>query len=1017
MEDGIYEKIIDIRDRKKLSKDNSRLRKLDKSDFDKNLSLNFDRKIRAKLSSIDDEEEKRAYIKKLNESLDLEDFYYEKDQPVELVAFSKEEDKLEYLAENRPRTSIANTILFTGSDGPSLESEFTREIKTADEIYFLVSFIKYSGLRLIYDDLKEFTKNKKLKVITTSYMGASDYKAIVELAKLDNTEIKISYDTKRTRLHAKAYYFKRKTGFSTAYIGSSNISNPAMSNGLEWNLKVSEYTSPDVIKQLVATYTSYWNDDDFIRFDPEKDQDQKLLKSALKPTRTSNLEYVFFDLKPFSHQRQILEDLSREREVYGSYKNLVVAATGTGKTLLAAFDYKRILAKKDTRLLFVAHRKEILDQALFSFRNVLKNQNFGELWVDGQLPSDYNHIFVSIQSLVSQDRYKDFKRDYFDYVVIDETHHSAASSYDKVLSYLDPHILLGLTATPERMDGKDIKVYFNNRVASEIRLYDAIDRKLLCPFHYFAVTDSVDLANIKWAAGGYDISQLEGVYTKNHQRVTTIVGAMKRYLKDMEDFKALGFCVSIDHADFMAQAFNKLNIPSRSLHSRIDREDRIKIKNQLLSGEIRCIFTVDLFNEGVDLPSVDTILFLRPTESLTIFIQQLGRGLRLDDDKEVLTVLDFVGHAHANYDFAFKYRALTGRTSRSIEKEIKDDFPNMPAGCHIRMEKLAKEYVLDNIRSAVFNIRDLRKMLENYNYNFTDSLNLSNFLKNYNLDRKRFYSKYSFYDLLNQVDQIEDFKADDFTRLKAGLRRMEAVDSYRLLSFYKRLLTEDMDLKKFDSLERKKLGMFHYCLWGDVADKGYGYYLERLKKNNRSIKEEVLDLIDLNLSSLENIEIPYEDEQVPLDIYASYSLEDVMVAFGKTREDYKYPIRQGVLYVEDKHTDLFFITINKNEQDYLPTTMYNDYAINSRYFNWESQTTTSLSSNTGKRYLSKDPNHKILLFVREHKNQYGAAAPYIFLGRARYESHEGSNPIEMVLKMDNEIPETIIRKSSLKRVN
>lgn len=328
MEDGIYEKIIDIRDRKKLSRDNSRLRKLDKSDLDKNLSLNFDRKIRAKLSSIADDEEKRAYIKKLNESLDLEDFYYEKDDPVELLAFSEEEDKLDYLAENRPRTSIANTILFTGSDGPSLESEFSREIKTADEIYFLVSFIKYSGLRLIYDDLKEFTKDKKLRIITTSYMGASDYKAIVELAKLDNTEVKISYDTKRTRLHAKAYYFKRKTGFSTAYIGSSNISNPAMSNGLEWNLKVSEYTSPDVIKKLVATYTSYWNDDDFIRFDPEQDQDQKLLKRALKSTVTRELDHVFFDLKPFSHQRQILEELTREREVYGSYKNLVVAATG-----------------------------------------------------------------------------------------------------------------------------------------------------------------------------------------------------------------------------------------------------------------------------------------------------------------------------------------------------------------------------------------------------------------------------------------------------------------------------------------------------------------------------------------------------------------------------------------------------------------------------------------------------------------------------------------------------------------
>ena len=229
---------------------------------------------------------------------------------------------------NFNKAAKSTSTLFTGHSGPTLESELSREIRTSDEIDFLVSFIKFSGLRLIYDDLVAFTKTNKLRVITTSYMGASDYKAIVELAKLPNTEVKVSYDNKRTRLHAKAYCFKRKTGFSTAYIGSSNISNPALSNGLEWNLKVSEYTSKDVVDSFGKTFESYWNDEEFKNFDPESTLDKEELKRSLNKERVEETPYLFFDLNPYSHQKEILEDLKLEREEYGSYKNLVVAATG-----------------------------------------------------------------------------------------------------------------------------------------------------------------------------------------------------------------------------------------------------------------------------------------------------------------------------------------------------------------------------------------------------------------------------------------------------------------------------------------------------------------------------------------------------------------------------------------------------------------------------------------------------------------------------------------------------------------
>lgn len=1018
MKDGLYERILDNISKKELeNKSYKKIRNVDKSELSRVLSIAYQKIIRDTLSQITKESERLELIQKLNNTIGIEDFEHEDNGFKELLAVHDDNSCYKILNKYRPRTSISTSTLFTGNSGPTLESELSREIRTADKVDFLVSFIKFSGLRLIYDDLVEFTKKNKLRVITTSYMGASDYKAILELAKLPNTEVKISYDTKRTRLHAKAYYFKRNTGFSTAYIGSSNLSNPALSNGLEWNLKVSEYTSKDVIDSFIKTFETYWNDEEFRTFVPTDEENKIELKESLNIAEKKESSYVFFDLKPYSHQKEILEDLKLEREEYGSYRNLVVAATGTGKTMVAAFDYKRQIKNGDKKLLFLAHRKEILEQSLYSFRNVLKDQNFGELWVGGKRPIDNTHIFASVQTLDSNKNYQKFEADYFDYIVIDESHHASAPTYLKILDYYKAEILLGLTATPERMDGKNILEYFNNRIASETRLGEAINRKLLSPFHYFGVTDSEDLRHLRWSKGGYEINELENVYTKSKQRVQVIIDAMNRYLKDMETFKALGFCVSIKHANFMANSFNKVGIPSVALHSDTSRDQRNLAKSKLQKGEINCIFTVDLFNEGVDIPDIDTVLFLRPTESLTIFIQQLGRGLRLSEDKEALTVLDFVGQAHANYDFSFKLRALIGKTRRGIKEEINDDFPNMPAGCHIKLEKMAKEYILNNIQSSIFNIRDLRRMMKNFSNNFTNELNLKNFLDNYGIDRDRFYSKYSFYELLVETGYEKEYKVKNKSQLRQALRRFSKIDSKRLLYFAKNVLTEDIDVSLFTEKEKLMLGMIHYTIWGDKPEISYEKSLCNLKEYNIDIVREILDIIEYNKSKLKTIEIEYEDEKTPLDIYASYSIDQVMVAFGKTTENYKFPMRQGVLYIEDKHTDLFFITINKNEEDYLPSTMYNDYAKNSELFNWESQSTIGTDTPTGQRYISKDKDHKVLLFVRGSRTEYNHALPYIFLGNASYVSHRGSHPIEIEWRMDHPIPERIIRESDLRVVN
>jgi superfamily II DNA or RNA helicase/HKD family nuclease len=928
----------------------------------------------------------------------------------------------------RPSTRLSDSALLTNSkDDPNLAAELRTEIESANTVDLLCAFVRWTGLRLLHPALEQLKeRGAKLRVITTTYMGATERRAIDELVTRYGAEVKISYETQATRLHAKAWLFRRNSGFDTAYVGSSNLSQAALLDGLEWNVRLSSVGTPALLQKFEVTFDSYWAQRAFQSYDPERDGEK--LDAALErnggrrtalPGAATGLE-----VQPYLHQEEMLEDLEAER-LKGFNHNLVVAATGTGKTVIAALDYKRLCeaAGKDLKLLFVAHRQEILKQAMRTYRDVMQDGAFGELYVGERKPRQWKHIFASVQSLSSLG-IEQLEPDFFEVVVIDEFHHAMAPTYRRLLDHLQPQQLLGLTATPERGDGVDVaKQFFDGRTASELRLWDALDADLLVPFHYFGVSDDVDLSQLEWKRGNYDAAQLNNLYTGNDARAAKVIRELRDKVTSTDQMRAIGFCVSVQHAHYMALVFNRAGIASVAVDGSTNDADRAAALERLRTREINCIFAVDLFNEGLDLPQVDTILLLRPTQSATIFLQQLGRGLRRAEGKAVLTVMDFIGQQRREFRFDLRYRALTGYGRKELEKAVEDEFPYLPSGSQIVLDRVAQKVVLDNIKAQLrFNRAQLVRDIASY-----AETELEAYLERSGNDVKSIYrsTKDSWTGYLRQAGLIQGFSPLEAV-LRGTIRELSDDDEKKLLGRMAALIHVDdperaraysmlvgADAPRYADLgmrEQTFARMLFYTLWDDGGGfESYDAGLDYLR-GYQFVGSEIRQLMKLGVAASRHAAkgLGAGLQHVPLLSHATYRREEILAAlqYGSLELGKNVQHREGVAWCPATSTDAFFVTLNKDDKKHSATTMYRDYAISPELFHWESQNATSPGSPTGKRYLDRAAHgSKILIFTRDKsEDETGLTVPYTCLGQADYVQHEGEKPIAVTWKLHRPMP-------------
>lgn len=903
-----------------------------------------------------------------------------------------------------PLIPLLDTTLLTNAPGePRVGKQIEAELDSADRVDVVMAFIRMSGVRPLLGALaKHRGAGRSLRILTTTYTGSTQAKALDVLESL-GAEIRVSYDTSNNRLHAKAWLFHRESGYSTAYIGSSNLTQSAQVSGMEWNVRVSGARNGDVIDKVSAVFDSYWESGDFEPY--ERDV---FLKRTEQQLAHSELILSPVEIRPEPFQERMLEQLELARQ-QGQHRNLLVSATGTGKTVMAALDYARLRTRlKRSRLLFVAHRKEILQQSRATFAHALRDGSFGEMWVGGDRPERFEHVFASIQSL-NQTGLRHMDPRHFDVVIVDEFHHAAAPSYDALLQHVQPVELLGLTATPERSDGVSVLHWFGDRIAAELRLWDAIDQRRLTPFLYYGLHDGVDLQDVPWKRGrGYDVDALTNVLTANEHQANLVLKQLEEHVDEVSKIRALGFCVSVDHARFMARVFTDAGVNSAAVWGDSSKQEREAALRDLRDGQIRVLFSVELFNEGVDLPTVDTLLLLRPTDSPTLFIQQLGRGLRRSHGKSACTVLDFIGQHRREFRMDRRLRALFGGSRKQLIEQVEQGFPFLPVGCQMQLDAVSTDIVLRMIKSAIpTQFRDKAMELARLaSESATGDLTLKEYLDQACVELEDVYSgNRGWSDLRAEAGLSVRSRGTAERELRRAAGRLLHIDDpLRVRAFREFLSMESAPRASgLSDRDRRLLRMLVGSLVERVVKKGTS--LDdgaALLWEHPQVRAELLELLDVLEGQVSHVQASLAAlPDAPLRVHARYTRREILAAFGSGSGARIAPWQTGVQWIEESQSDVFAFTLDKTSGGFSPTTRYEDYAINRELIHWQSQSVTRAESETGRRYQEHAKRGtSVMLFARLNTSDKA----FWFLGPASYVSHSGERPMSVRWKLHHRLP-------------
>lgn len=935
--------------------------------------------------------------------------------------------------------------LIENSKKESLHQELLESFEGCTKFYFNVAFITISGIQLLLDVLEKAKQNNiSGQMLTGTYLNFTEPKAIERISQFENIDLRIFETDKKQGFHPKAYIFEYPDYYKVV-IGSSNITHSALLSNIEWNVRVISKKGTEentlFIEKILASFNELWSNSIFVT--------KHFLESyAENYIYVKKKEQVIFSytankkINPNIMQQVGLDNLSNLRHA-GENKALIIAATGTGKTYLSAFDVENFNPK---RMLFLVHQSSILADAKATFDRVeaFKHKTTGSFF-GSYKEIDADYIFSTISMM--EKHYTEFAKTHFDYIIVDEAHHATSPTFQKVLNYFNPKFLLGMTATPERCDDDNIFDIFDDNIACSIRLSEAMDKGMLTPFHYFGITD---VEGIDISDGNLTVDQLAQKLAVN-KRVNFILEKLNYYGYDGEYLKALGFCVNKEHARYMADEFNKKGIPSATLFG----EDDIHVRQQRIKEleddqhPLQVIFTVDIFNEGVDIPSVNLILMLRPTSSPIVFTQQLGRGLRKYKDKEFLTVLDFIGNHQKSFLIAI---ALTGGNynKESLKEAVVNNFQDYAGENYIHLDEIAKEQILNQIANEKFSSKKYLKELYRV-YKGTrngkipyklisyleedlapDPMNFmvyDNKVKNYLQFLQKVESENPTLDHMISDEELMIILSQLTSYLPLKRVYEYAIMSYLLKKEFVSLEQGIHEVEKFvnhvdiPTLSHAFRNLNQEFQDDDKKDAGINQRLVILDEENMVLTRTDFFTKKLkDLDSLSYIEdvikyglLRYQKEfgrdfyNVPhLKLYSEYAMNDLATLSNSFKKKSSF---RGAGVLQSKELDMYYFFVDLHKEPGIDESInYKDKFISQKQFQWESPNNTSLSSERGKDFIDNVARGKTIhLFVRKFKKIEGLTMKYLYLGELNsiVGAHVGEKPIQIQYELENELPYSI----------